>query len=78
MYEMARLFYADTTFDYPPPVDTLFSDKGPFWYRGYYTGSNRATLNQVDSTLTKFDANYISTGHTVVADTVSVWFNGRI
>src|ERR1043165_3624077 len=76
--EMARPYYADTTYNYLPPLDTLFSDKGPFWYRGYYFGNKKATAKQVDSTLTLFGTDYIATGHTIVADTISVWFNGKI
>ena len=76
--EMARPFYADTTHDYPPQIDTIFKSDGPFWYRGYYSESKRASLGQVDSTLIKFDVKYISTGHTVVADTISLWYGGKV
>jgi calcineurin-like phosphoesterase family protein len=77
--QMARPWYADNTYKYPDAkVDSLFSDSGPFWYRGYYTRSNRITSPQIDSTLTLFDVKHIVTGHTVVADTISVWYGGRI
>ena len=29
-------------------------------------------------TLEKFDVKHIVTGHTLLADTVSVWFNGKV
>jgi hypothetical protein len=74
----SRPFYADTTYNYPSPIDILFYEVGPFWYRGYYGGKSRATIGQIDSTLQKFNVNKISTGHTVVADTISVWYNGKI
>ena len=76
--ELARTFYADTTFAYPPGVDTIFHDLGPFWYRGYYSKTIKASHSQVDSTLIKFGVSHISTGHTVVADTVSLWFDGKV
>ncbi|MBK5271443.1 MAG: metallophosphoesterase [Bacteroidia bacterium] len=77
--QMARPWYADTTYQYPDPkIDTIFTDLGPFWYRGYYTRSNRITSEQIDSTLSLFDVKHIVTGHTIVADTISVWYNGRI
>lgn len=74
----SRPFYADTSYRYPPPVDILFYEESPFWYRGYYTGKNRSGMPQVDSTLQKFGVQKISTGHTVVADTISIWYDGKI
>ena len=76
--EKSRPFFADTTYNYPPPVDMLFYESSPFWYRGYYMGKRKASYQQIDSTLKKFGVSYISTGHTVVADTISVWYNGKI
>jgi hypothetical protein len=76
--QLARPYYADTIFKYPDPkIDIILTDQGPFWYRGYYTG-NKATPRQIDSTLTAFDVKHIVTGHTIVADTVSVWYNGKV
>jgi hypothetical protein len=76
--ELARPYYADTTYKYPDlKIDTIFTDQGPFWYRGYYTGS-KATQQQIDSTLSGFNVKHIVTGHTIVADTVSVWYNGKV
>ena len=74
----SRPFYADTSYDYPSPIDTIFYETGPFWYRGYYAGSRKASPQQIDSTLQKFSVRNISTGHTVVADTISIWYNGKI
>ena len=35
--KLARPYYADSTFKYTDQKsDTIFSDLGPFWYRGYY------------------------------------------
>ena len=77
--DLARPFYPDTTFKYPDiRTEILFSDYGPFWYRGYYAGKELATQQQVDSTLEKFNVSRIATGHTIVADTISVRFNGKV
>ena len=75
---LVRSYYADTTYDYPQSIDTLFHEEGPFWYRGYYYGKQRASIQQIDSTLQKFKVDKISTGHTIVSDTISVWFNGKV
>jgi hypothetical protein len=76
--DLVRPYYADTTYRYPDKkVDTLFSDAGPFWYRGYYRGT-LATSESIDNTLAKFGVHHIATGHTIMADTVSNWFNGRV
>jgi hypothetical protein len=76
---LVRPFYADSTFKYPDPrLDTLYSDWGPFWYRGYYTAGPTPVPPRIDSTLEKFHARHIVTGHSVIADTVSVLFDGRL
>jgi hypothetical protein len=76
--QLARPYYADTTYKYPDlKIDTILTDQGPFWYRGYYTGS-KATQQQIDSTLSGFNVKHIVTGHTIVADTISVWYNGKV
>lgn len=59
-------------------ADILYSDLGPFWYRGYYFGTRRATTMQIDSTLSLYKVKHIATGHTIVADTISVFFNGKV
>ena len=77
--QMSRPYYADSTFNYTDKkLDTIFGDLGPFWYRGYYTNVNKATPNQIDSTLSQFKVKHIVTGHSIVADTVSVWYNGKV
>ena len=77
--DLARPYYADTTYNYPDQkLDTIFGDMGPFWYRGYYMGTKRAGQSEVDSTLDKFNVRRIIHGHTIVRDTISIWFNNRI
>ena len=77
--KLARPYYADTLYNYTDQKsDTLFSDLGPFWYRGYYDKTNPGIPSQIDSSLSQFNANHIVTGHTIVADTISVWYNGRL
>lgn len=61
-----------------PELKVLFNSKvSPFWYRGYYSEQNQATTT-IDSTLQKFGVNHIVTGHTIVSDTISVHYDGRI
>ena len=77
--KLARPFYGDTSYNYPNiKLDVIYSDWGPFWYRGYYTGKEKASSGQVDSTLSIFDAEKIVTGHTIVAETISTWYNGKV
>lgn len=77
--ELVRPFYADTSYIYPNAVvDLLYSDLGPFWYRGYYTGSIKATQQTIDSTLHQYRARYIATGHTIIADTISTLFEKKV
>jgi len=77
--KMARPFYADSTYKYPnSQTEIIYSDLGPFWYRGYYTGTEKITSSQIDSSLSLFNIRHIVTGHTIVADTISVWYGGRI
>jgi hypothetical protein len=77
--DIARPFYADTTYNYPDKrLESIYSDYGPFWYRGYYRGTLRATTAQVDSTLDKFGNRHIVTGHTIIADKITVWYGGKV
>lgn len=77
--ELVRPFYADTSYIYPNAVvDLLYSDLGPFWYRGYYTGAIKATQQTIDSTLLQYRARYIATGHTIIADTISTLFDKKV
>ena len=60
-------------------VKTILSTKvGPFWYRGYYMGTQRATQKQINKTLSKFDVTDIITGHTVVAAEITVHYDGKV
>jgi hypothetical protein len=80
--KMTRPFFADSIYTYPNiETDILMGDYGPFWYRGFYRkgeeGMQKSAL-EVDSSLMRFRARHIVTGHTVIADTVSVLFNGKL
>lgn len=77
--KIVRPFYDDTSNIYSDPkVDLLYSNLGPFWYRGYYTKQPATILSQIDSTLDFYKVKHIATGHTVVADTISVLYNGKV
>ena len=77
--QIARPYYADTLYGYKDQrLNILLGDLGPFWYRGYYPGSATTTAEQIDSTLRQFKIRHIATGHSIVADTVSMWYNGRL
>lgn len=62
--------------------------KSPFWYRQYYeedyfSKSNNemiyhATEEQIDSTCIIFGVNHIITGHTIIADTISIHYGGKV
>ncbi|MBP6232847.1 MAG: metallophosphoesterase [Chitinophagaceae bacterium] len=76
--KLVKPYYADSTYQYETPeVEVLYGDLGPFWYRGYYHGVKASTA-QVDSTLSIYKVKHITTGHTVVADTISVLYNGKV
>ncbi len=76
---MARPYYTDSTFKYPDPkTEILFSDYGPFWYRGYYTGQPRANIPQIDSTLTIYNVRHVVTGHTIVAPYIATYHEGKV
>ena len=76
--DLARPFYTDTTYEYSDKrLNILYSDFGPFWYRGYYTGV-KATMEQIDSTLNIYDVRYITTGHTIVANEIRSFYNGKL
>lgn len=77
--KLARPHYADSTFTSADlRSDTVLGDLGPFWYRGYYEKNNPRIPLQIDSTLSQFGAHHIITGHTIVSDTISVWYNGKL
>jgi cytochrome oxidase Cu insertion factor (SCO1/SenC/PrrC family) len=68
--------------------------RGPLWYRRYYEQGDKSWVNvtdttvkitvrhpteaQLDSILNKYDAKYIITGHTIVADTISTLYNNKV
>lgn len=77
--DIARPWYPDSTYKYTDlRVDTIFSDLGPFWYRGYYKSPSPTVVQQIDSTIQKFGVKYIATGHTVIGDTIRVLYNGKV
>ncbi len=77
--DLIRPYYADSTFVYENPrTETLFGEFGPFWYRGYYLGLPDVETGTIDSTLSIYNVKHIATGHTIVADTVSAWYNGKV
>ncbi len=77
--EMSKPWYADSTMNYPDPrIGVIFYDNGPFWYRGYYGGATKASSGQVDSTLNRFNVDHVITGHTIVSENISSWFDGRV
>jgi len=76
--DLARPFYADSTFKYPDKrLEVLFSDFGPFWYRGYYS-TPKASMHQIDSTLSFYNISHITTGHTIVNNNISSLYDGKI
>ena len=76
--DIVRPFYTDTSYKYSDKrLDILYSDVGPFWYRGYYTGA-KATMAQIDSTLDIYDVRYITTGHTIVANEIRSFYDGKL
>jgi hypothetical protein len=77
--ELAKPWYADSTMNYPDlRIGVIFYDNGPFWYRGYYGGATPASSGQVDSTLNRFNVDHVITGHTIVGENISSWFNGKV
>ncbi len=76
--KIVRPYYDDTTYRYPDlRTEILYGEKGPFWYRGYYTG-DKATNSEVLATLKQYKVSHIATGHTVVADTISALYGGKV
>jgi hypothetical protein len=86
--ELARPFYADSLYKYPDKkLPVIYGDFGPFWYRGYYQKTQKTAPNlaqeidlpaQINKTLSRYRVKHIFTGHSIVADTISVWFNGKV
>jgi len=76
--EMTRPFYTDTTYQYKDQrLNIIYSDFGPFWYRGYYKAP-RATMEQIDSTLNIYGVNQITTGHTIISTEIRSLYNGKL
>lgn len=76
---MVRPYYTDSTFKYPDPrTEVLFSEFGPFWYRGYYTGQPRANIAQIDSTLTQYNVRQVVTGHTLIGTRIATYHEGKV
>lgn len=76
--ELARPHYADSTYHFKDNrAGLLFQNEGPFWYRGFYTAP-RSSQQQVDAVLAKYNARHIVTGHTVVDNSISSWYEGRV
>ena len=76
--EMTRAYYTDTTYRYKDQrLNIIYSDFGPFWYRGYYKPP-RADVAQVDSTLNIYGVNQITTGHTIISTEIRSLYNGKL
>jgi hypothetical protein len=76
---LVRPHYRDTVFEFKDTrKEILLSDLGPFWYRGYYVHTARATTKQIDSTLNLYGVRHITTGHTIIADQIMSLYDGRI
>lgn len=77
--ELARPNYAVKNADYgnEKTNSIMASATSPFWYRTYYNGKDDIP-QIIDSTLKKFSVNHIVTGHTIVADTISVHYDHKV
>jgi hypothetical protein len=76
--DLVRPLYTDTTYEYKDNrLNILYSDVGPFWYRGYYTAP-KATMAQIDSTLNIYGVRYLTTGHTIVANEIKSFYDGKL
>lgn len=76
---LARPFYTDSSFKFPDPrIEILFSDYGPFWYRGYYSGKSQGNIPKIDSTLQIYGVKHVVTGHTIVGDRIATYHEGRV
>lgn len=77
---LVKPFYSDSLYIYPDKkLPVLYNDDGPFWYRGYYKADPDKILpGQIHRTLSRFSVRRIFTGHSIVADTISVWHHGKV
>lgn len=55
---------------------TIMWGEGPLWYRGYY--GKESIPEVIDQTLQQYEVSRIITGHTVVADSISIWYEGKV
>ncbi len=77
--DLTRPYYADSSNAYPDQkLLHIYGKNSPFWYRGYYVGTERASQSQVDSTLAIYGVKHIVTGHSIVADMVTTHFNSKV
>jgi Calcineurin-like phosphoesterase len=78
--KMARPYYAESFSKYPDKkLPVIFSDAGPFWYRGFYQKDPEDLLpGQLKKTISRAGVKHIFTGHSIIADTISVLFNGKL
>lgn len=76
--DMTRAYYTDTLYKYKDTrLNIIYSDFGPFWYRGYYKPP-RAGVEQVDSTLNIYGVNQITTGHTIISTEIRSLYKGKL
>ena len=76
--QITRPYYTDTTYKYSDKrLNVVFSDFGPFWYRGYYKAP-RAGMEQIDSTLNIYGVNHITTGHTIISTEIRSLYSGKL
>jgi hypothetical protein len=82
MNTIARPYYADSIGKYPEKdkkLPLIFSDYGPFWYRGYYKKDPIADMQEtVNNTLRKFKVKHIFTGHTIIGDAIGSYWNNKV
>lgn len=79
MNKLVKASYGDTSYEYPDKeTEILYGDNGPFWYRGYYKNGVPVPSSQLDSTLFLYNAKHIATGHSVIADTISILKKGKL
>jgi hypothetical protein len=80
--DLARPFYGDSLYKYPDKkLPLIYGDLGPFWYRGYYQSKPTPDTDlpaQVNKTLSRYRVKHIFTGHSIVADTISAWYGGKV
>jgi hypothetical protein len=77
--EIARPYYTDRTYIFNDQrLAVIFGEMGPLWYRGYYSGKPLAPIEQIDNTLAVFGVKHIVTGHSIVADTISAFHDGKL